>query len=186
MFRTRILQPEVDYKTGRVIARHEILEGNYREFYDVANKEKEYDISIKRHYNRRSLDANAYYHVLIRKIAKALDTSEAEVKNATLGRYGQLEIDSEGRPIELSIPDNVAVEKSPTLHLLPTTEIEYKHGKVYRWYRLLRGSKSLNRSEMYHLIQGTISDARDAGLTEAEIMTPTEREILGQVYGMKL
>ena len=79
MFRVKLLQPEVDYMTGRVIARQEVIEGNYREFYDVADKDKDFDVSIRRHRNHRSLDANAYYHVLINKIAGKLDVSMAEV-----------------------------------------------------------------------------------------------------------
>ena len=186
MFRTKLLQPEVDYKTGRVIARQEVLEGNYREFYDIADKTKDYDITFKRHRNHRSLDANAYYHVLVRKIAHAVGSSAAEIKNATLGRYGQLEVDADGKPLEVSLPDDVDVAKRTDIHLTPTSEVEYKNGKLYRWYQWIRGSKSYDSAEMYRLIRGTIEDAKEAGLSDAEIMTPSEREILGQVYGVKL
>ena len=186
MFRVKLLQPEVDYMSGRVIARQEVIEGNYREFYDIADKDKHFDVSIKRHRNHRSLDANAYYHVLINKIAGKLDVSMSEVKNLTLGRYGQLELDEEGKPIEFAIQDNFDVSKRSDVHLLPTSEVEYRRGKVFRIYQLIRGSHTYNSSEMYHLIRGTIEDAKDAGLTEAEIMTPREREILGQIYGVKL
>ena len=186
MFKVRLLQPEIDYETRRVIARQEIIEGNYREFYDIANKDKEYDVSIKRHHKKRSLDANAYYHVLLNKIARALDTSLAEVKNLTLGRYGQLEVDSDGKPIEIKWPEEDAVEKRTDIHLLPTAEIDIDHGRVYRWHKVIRGSRTYNAAEMYHLIQGTISEAKDAGLSDSEIMTPGERELLGNVYGVKL
>ena len=46
MFRVNLLQPEIDYTTRKVIARFEVNEGNYREFYDIADKEKEFDLSI--------------------------------------------------------------------------------------------------------------------------------------------
>ena len=89
MFRIKLLQPEIDYTTRRVIARFEVNEGNYREFYDIADKEKEFDLSIKRHRNKRSLDANAYFHVLCGKIADKIGSSKIEVKNRMIALYGQ-------------------------------------------------------------------------------------------------
>ncbi len=186
MFKVKLLPPEIDSKTKHTLAKLEILDGNYREFIDVASYDKEYDVSIRRHGARRSLDANAYYHVLVRKIAHVLGSSEAEVKNATLGRYGQLELDEDGRPIELFVPDSWRVEKRADVHLAPTGEVDYQKGRVGHWHYVIKGSRHYNRAEMYRLIQGTIDDARDAGLTDAEIMTPAEKELLGNVYGIAL
>lgn len=186
MFRAKLLQPEVDYATGRVIARQEILEGNYREFYDVANKDKVFDLAIRRHRNHRSLDANSYYHVLLNKIAGRLGTSLQEVKNLTLARYGQLERDSDGRTVNMIVPDDIDVEKWAEIHLAPTSQVQTLNGVLYRVYKVLRGSSDLNSYEMYLLIKGTISEAREAGLTEAEIMSTRERDLLEHIYGVKI
>lgn len=185
MFRAKLLEPEVDYTSGRVIARALVAGGNYREFYDAADKDKDYDVEIKRHRAHRSLDANAYYHVLCGKIADVMGLSKAEVKNMTLSAYGQLEL-IDGKPIEYLIPDDVHVERREDMHLQPTDDVEFNRGTLCRWYRLLRGSKTLDTAEFSRLIQGTISDAREAGLTDAEIMTPKEKEQLRQVYGIEV
>ena len=186
MFKTRLLTPERDYQTGRVIARQEVIEGNYAEFYDVADKEKEYDLDIKRHRRKRSLDANAYYHVLLNKIATAIGSSMAEVKNYTLSRYGQLEVDDDGKPIEILVPDEAKVEKREDIHLQATSELEYSRGRFRRWYRIVRGSHTYNTAEFSALLTGTISEAREAGLTDAEIMTPNERQALKEAYGVDI
>lgn len=186
MFKVRLLQPEIEYGTGRVIARLAVSEGNYREFYDVANKEKDFDVSIRRHRDHRSLDANSYYHVLLNKIAGRLGTSMQEVKNLTLGRYGQLEHDVNGKTINMIVPDGVEVEKWSELHLVATGQAKELNGTIYRVYKVLRGSHDLNSREMHELIQGTISEAKEAGLTDAEIMTTNERELIENMYGVKL
>ena len=48
----------------------------------------------------------------------------------------------------------------------------------------VRGSHTYNSKEMSVLIDGTISEAIDAGLTEAEIMSTREKKILEEVYGI--
>jgi hypothetical protein len=42
---------------------------------------KPYVCEIKRYYERRSLDANAYFHVLVDKIAKVLKRSAEDIKS---------------------------------------------------------------------------------------------------------
>ena len=80
MFRVRLLQPEIDYTTRRVIARFVVNEGNFREFYDVADKEKDFEISIRRHRQKRSLNANAFFHVLVGKIAQKVGRASRKSK----------------------------------------------------------------------------------------------------------
>lgn len=185
MFKATLGMPEVGYISGGVIARLYMLDGDYREWYDAADQNKEYDVDIRPHRERRSLDANAYYHVLLNKMAKAMGVSMAEVKNATLGRYGQLEL-VDDKPVEFLIPDDARVERRTDIHLQPTADVEFNRGRLCRWYRVVRGSRTYNTAEFSALLTGTISDARDAGLTDAEIMTPSERSQLEEVYGVRL
>lgn len=186
MFRVKLLQPEVDYSTGRVIARLEIIEGNYREFYDVADKDKQFDVGIRRHREHRSLDANSYYHVLLNKIAGRIGTSLQEVKNITLARYGQLEYDENGKTVNVIVPDSINVDIWSELHLVATSQAQELNGVLYRVYKVVRGSHTYNSREMYELIRGTISEAKSIGMTDAEIMTPREREMIEQLYGIRL
>ena len=184
MFRAKLLQPEIDYTTRRVIARLEILDGNYREFYDMADKEKEFDIEVRRHRQRRSLDANSYFHVLVGKIAQRIGSSSAEVKNRMLSLYGQMDTDGENKPIFMIVRDDIQVEKWEEIHLRATEQTRVLNGILYRVYISIRGSHTYNTKEMSTLIDGTISEAKDAGLTEAEIISTKEAKILREVYGI--
>ena len=51
----------------------------------------EVDIEIKEHKEKRSLSANAYFHVLVDKLRQALRISFAECKNNLITSSGQLE-----------------------------------------------------------------------------------------------
>lgn len=186
MFRVKLLQPEVDYQTGRVVARQEIIDGNYREFYDVANKDKEFDLVLQRHRKRRSLDANSYFHVLVSKIADKIGSSNPEVKNRMLALYGQIETDEDGKPIFMIVRDDIAVEKWNELHLWSTSQTQELKGVLYRVYVAVRGSHTYNTKEMSDLISGTVSEALEAGLTESEIISPKEKKMLKDVYGVKI
>ena len=64
-------------------------------------------LEIKRYRRKRSLDANAYYWVLIGKLAKILQISNPELHNMMLSRYGQPEI-FEGKAVYMTIPDTEA------------------------------------------------------------------------------
>ena len=191
MFRVKLLQPEVDYKTGRVIARQEILEGNYREFYDVADKEKEFDLSVRRHRQTRSLDANSYFHVLCGKIAEKIGSSKAEVKNRMISLYGQPYV-NEGKLDYIIVRDDMPVEKWQEIHLQPTAQTKELNGVLYRVYINMRhtGRNDLdygyNSREMSILIDGTISEAREAGIPESEIISTREKSMLEQKYGLKI
>ena len=191
MFKVKLLQPEVDYRTGRVIARHEILEGNYREFFDVANKEKDYDVSIKRHRNIRSIDANSYFHVLCGKIADALGSSKIEVKNRMIALYGQPYIIG-GKLDYIIARDDKNVEKWADVHLQPTGQTKVLNGILYRVYINMRhtGKNEIDdgydAKEFSTLIDGTISEALEIGLPESEIMSTKEKHMLEQKYGIKI
>ena len=191
MFRVRLLQPEVDYDSGRVIARQEILEGNYREFYDVADKEKDYAVSIKRYRRTRSLDANSYFHVLCGKIAEKIGSSKIEVKNRMIALYGQPYV-FDGKLDYIIVRDELPVEKWQEIHLQPTAQTKELNGVLYRVYINMRHTgkndydDGYNTKEFSLLIDGTVSEAREVGLTEAEIMSTKEREMLEKVYGIRL
>lgn len=191
MFRVKLLQPEIDYSTQRVIARQEIIEGNYREFYDQVNKDKDYTLTLKQYRNIRSLDANSYFHVLCGKIADKIGSSKAEVKNRMISLYGQPYL-IDGKLDYIIVRDDKPVEKSEHIHLQPTPQTKELAGVLYRVYINMRHTGKNDYDEGYDsrefsvLIDGTISEAKEAGLSEAEIISPREKEMLEQKYGVVL
>lgn len=146
------------------------------------------DIVIKKHRKKRSLDANAYYWVLVSKLAKVLNSSNPEIHNHLLRMYGEPEL-FDGIPVYTTIPETEEAErKVNTLmdyHLAPTSQVrEGNDGVMYRTYRLIRGSHTFNTEEMARLIDGLVESCKEAGIPDSEIASTEERRILKERYGI--
>ena len=61
--------------------------------FEIENLQNQDKLKIKavRYTQKRSLDANAYFHVLVGKIADVLTISKAKAKNVLICKYGQPE-----------------------------------------------------------------------------------------------
>ena len=133
------------------------------------------DIKIVRHRNRRSLDANAYFHVLVGKLADELRISKPRCKNIMIGRYGQpFYIDGDGTAeavIKTNIPASQMLENE-TVHCMPCGQ-KYEDGKELVFYKIFRGSSTYDTREMSILIDGTVSECKDLGI---ETLPPDELE----------
>lgn len=192
MFTGKLLKPEISFDTGAVIIRAELTAGNFREWYASQNTDKEFDIEFKQHRKRRSLDANSYFHVLVAKIADKLGTSKTEVKNRMIALYGQPVILENGKLDYMIVRDDLDVGKFNELHLQATPQTRELNGTLYRVYIRMRNtgwnhkgeSVGYDSREMAALISGTISEAREIGLSDAEIMSTREKQILKEIYGL--
>lgn len=151
-------------------------------------KHEKLDIRIKKHKEKRSLDANAYYWVLLTKLAKVHGWTNDEAHNRLLRRYGQIER-ADGNLIAVYLPDTEETENDVLskveYHLKPLPKTVVTHdGEIKRVYILLRGSSTYNTEEMAHLISGLIQDCRDSDIPDSEIMTPFEKQKLYEQYGI--
>jgi len=122
---------------------------------------------IEPYKERRSLDANAYFHVLVTKIAEALNTSNTEVKNRLIREYGQYEYINDKIPTYSVSADYID-------EMMNREDIHFKHigwdGDRAR-LAVMRGSHTYNTAEMSHLIDGTVSEAKELGI---EVLPPEE------------
>lgn len=84
-----------------------------------AMSEQDLLLKVVRWRKKRSLDANAYYWVLVGKIAGILKTSTTEVHNWMLSSYGQPEIIDE-RVMTVILLDSIDWKRIEYLHLKPT------------------------------------------------------------------
>lgn len=133
----------------------------------------EIDIDIKEHKEKRSLNANAYFHVLVDQLRQKLKISFAACKNHLITSYGQLEyIDDTPAVIKTNIEPE-RMREIETLHCLPIVVKEVEEGAY--WYRLYRGTHTYDSREMAMLIDGTIEECKEQGI---ETMTPNELERL--------
>lgn len=129
------------------------------------------DIIVKKHRKRRSLDANAYFHLLVGKIADSLSMSKIRCKNILIARYGQPDYIEPGMPIILKT--NVGVDKmleQEFLHCSPCKTIE-EGGTLVVFYKVYRGSHTLDSKEFSILLEGTIQEAKALGI---ETLPPNE------------
>lgn len=129
------------------------------------------DIEVKKHKKerKRSLDSNAYFHLLLGKMAEHLCISKPQMKNIILARYGQREM-LNGECMSVMIRWDISMEDREDIHTA-LYGYEVIDGVTYYKYYVIRGSHTYNSEEMSKLIEGTVSDAKELGI---ETMTPDE------------
>jgi len=119
------------------------------------------DITARRHREKRSLNANSYFHLLTGKIAEVNGTSLNHEKNRLIREYGQyMEMDG-------MIPTTTAKSKYEDRMM----DMEGVHLKVIarpdrETVRLafMRGSHTYDTKEMSRLIDATVSEAKELGI----------------------
>lgn len=146
------------------------LRGLYDQLHD-----DEISAEVKKYRKPRSLDANAYFHVLVNKIAATVGTSDDEVKRELVVKYGTVETDEDGSPYGAMLPASADIDKVyPYTRCYKTMSM---NGKSYRCYLLYKHTRDMDSAEMSHLIDGTVSEAKALGI---ETMTPDQiRELEG-------
>lgn len=128
------------------------------------------DITAKKHREKRSLNANSYFHVLSGKIAEVLGTSLTHEKNRLIREYGQYEV------VDGAIP-TVTVKAKHEDRML---DMEAVHLKAVQRpdadtvrMAFLRGSHTYDTKEMSRLIDGAVAEAGELGI---ETLTPEQLE----------
>lgn len=171
-FTGRLSNLDIDYVSGSQKLKITVNE-DIREQFDKLKDCEKLSVKIVKYRKKRSLDANAYFHVLVGKIAEVLNSSKPATKNMLLAKYGQYQID--GNDImHLIVRDDIDVSNFEEIHLSATSAVRtLDDNKLYRVYRVMRGSHTYDSYEMSKLIEGAVSDAKELG-----IETATPREIL--------
>ena len=141
---------------------------DFRDEYDRLH-DKEISAEIKVYRKPRSMDANAYFHVLVNEMARVLHSSDDEVKKQLVVRYGTVERDEDGSPYGIMLPAKADPDRVyPYTRRYKTVE---QNGKTFHCYLLLKRTRFMDSGEMSHLIDGAVSEAKQLGI---ETMTPDE------------
>lgn len=129
------------------------------------------NIEIKKHREKRSLNANAYCWVLIEKIAEKMKMSKEEIYLRELRDYGTIATDSNGQKVIFSLKADIDVSKyfKYFKFLGNSKDGNYKH------YYVIKGSSEYDTEEMTRFIEGIIQDCHMLGI---ETMTPEEIAML--------
>lgn len=137
------------------------LDTDFREGYE-ALKGAELEISIKKWRQKRSKDANAYFHVLVNAIAEARGLGDDEVKRMLVVNYGTLAKDEDGQIVGFKLPPSVPVDDIyPYTRLYKQVE---ENGKLFNCYLVYKRSRDMDTKEMSHLIEGAIFEAQELNI----------------------
>ena len=125
-------------------------------------KGSEINVEIKQWREPRSKDANAYFHVLVNKIAEAQGIGDDEVKRTLVIEYGALARDEDGNTLGAMLPISANIEDFyPYARCYKTMELD---GKAYRCYLFYKRTHTLDSKEMARLIDGAIYVANSMGI----------------------
>ena len=126
------------------------------------------DLDVERWSEKRSLSANAYFHVLVNLIAKETKSSEDDVKRALVLSYGTPSRGTDGKYDAVKVPRGTDISK-----FYPY----YKHigtdDNGLDMYIFFKRTSDLTKDEMSRLIDGAVSEAKELGI---ETLTPEQLE----------
>ena len=129
---------------------------------EVLGKGKHLQVEIKQYRKHRSLDANAYFHVLARKIAEALNISEEESKVNLVLDYGAAMEDAEGGKVGFKLPASVDVSSIYKYAKWFDTRVE--GGKEFNCYIVYKHTHEYDTKEMARLIDGAVYECQVLGI----------------------
>lgn len=141
---------------------------DFGEKYDQL-RDKDLDVEIREHREKRSKNANAYFHVLVNKIARETGESNEAVKKRLVESYGVVDTLEDGSTFGFMLPAKADIRKLKKY--TQWVENRMQHGKLYSVYLVLKETHDMDTKEMARLIDGAIEEARDLGI---ETDTPEE------------
>ncbi|MCI8470369.1 MAG: hypothetical protein HFJ35_02595 [Clostridia bacterium] len=155
-----------DWKTGKAIVTL-LLDTTNMECIEKLSKLEKLTIAIKKFIKKRSLDANAYFHVLVNELARHYNISDTDMKIKMNLDYGTIARFEDGRIKGCKVPDGTDMKEI------------YKYSKWYKsdengddCYIFYKETHTLDSKEMAQLINGVIQECENA-----EIETKPKAEI---------
>lgn len=138
--------------------------------YDELNGADKLSIKIDKYREKRSLNANAYAWKLITEIANVVRAGKDEIYLKMLKRYGQSEI--------ISVLSHIPIGEY-VKYYEEAGESEL-NGKLFKHYRVYKGSSEYDSREMAIFIDGVVSEAK---LLDIQTKTPNEIANLKSLWG---
>lgn len=142
--------------------------------------DKDLRLKLVQWHNKRSLNANAYFHLLCDKLAEAMMVSKPRMKNLLLFKYGQRARDKEGNlAIIKSNADESELIEREDFHCWPIQDAP----DGTPMYVILQHSRFYDSKEMSVLIDGTVEEAKHQGI---DVLTTTEIKAMKQKWGVDI
>ena len=141
-----------------------------KNLFDELHEAEKLSIKIDKYREKRSLNANNYAWKLLTEIANVLRVSKEEVYLEMLKSYGQSEIFS----VLSHIPFGEYVK------YYEEAGESTLNGKLFKHYKVYKGSSEFDTREMSIFIDGVVSEAEGLGI---QTMTPNEIANLKSMWG---
>lgn len=157
---------------GKLLISLEVNEG--QEALKTAQKLKDsptISIKLSAYKKKRSLDANAYFHLLVNKIAAKIRSSDEEVKRNMVLNYGVIARDDDGMIFGAMIPAGKSI--APFYPYAKCYKTDFVGGKEVDCYLFYKRTRDMTTTEFSRLLEGTVHEAKNLGI---ETMTPEELE----------
>lgn len=170
----RILAVEPNFISNKAIVQIEVDNPNLGE---LEEKKGDLKITLATWRERRSLNANKFFHLLSDKLADARRMSKPEMKNYLLFSYGQKWRDENGQLICIKT-------NAPRKDVMNNADFHAWDIKAADdgtpMYVLLRHSSDFDTREMSILIDGVVQECKEQGI---ETMSPREIAELKERWG---
>ncbi len=137
------------------------IDRDFREDFDKL-KDTDLDVEIKKHREKRSKSANAYFHVLVSKIAAERGGSEQSVKESLVLEYGALARNGDGTTVGFKLPASVDV--STIYPYAKVFDTRTEGGVEFNCYLVYKQTHDMDTKEMARLIDGAIEAAKELGI----------------------
>ncbi len=181
-FTGKVVSISSDWGTGQWNVTFSINESSKLAQIDCIKDCEKLSIKAVKYRKRRSLDANAYFHVLVGKLADILRISKPRCKNELLHKYGQPYLLNDGQ--QAVIKSNIGVSEmleNEAIHCYPCGT-KFENGAELTFYKVVRGSHTYDTREMSILIDGTVEECKAQGI---DTLTPNELRRLKELWGEK-
>ena len=158
----KIVGANIDFRTNKPQLTLEVNELNdFKQLVDDMNGCEKLSIEIKPYREKRSLNANNYCWKILTEIANVLRASKDEIYLKLLKRYGQSDM--------FSVLADIPIDK----YIKYYEEIGEGtvNGKLFKHYRVYKGSSEYDSREMSIFIDGVVSEAKELGI---QTETPDE------------
>lgn len=116
---------------------------------------------VKEHKQRRSLTQNAYYWVMLNKLARKVRISDSEVHLNMLRDYGVCEV--------MSVRAGVPI--GDYFKYFDVLGVDYIDGEERQVLKIYKGSSRMDSTEFSHLIEGMRYECQEQGI---DVATPEE------------
>ena len=169
-FTGQICDVSIDVKTHLPKITFTVNEKDSLEQIDEIRQLEKLSIEAKKYRQQRSLDANAYFHVLVNQMARKLGISDSEMKRNMNLEYGTIARNVDGTKVGVKVPYGTNVEQFYPYCKKFGECVE--NGMTFEKYLFYKQTHELNTKEMSDLIDGVVYECQKLG-----IETKTKEEL---------